>query len=52
MEAALVELYLRERLLSLDQGSPCIIHDREHDVPMLTRSDFEHVPLCLTKSGT
>lgn len=44
-------VYLRERLLSIDQGSPCIIDDGEHDVPMLTRSDFEHVPSCLTKSG-
>lgn len=39
-------LYIRERMVLLDHGSPWIINERDHDVPMLTLDDFAHEPLC------
>jgi hypothetical protein len=37
--------YIRERILTLDHGSPWIIDDRDHDVPMLSLDDFTEFPL-------
>lgn len=33
-------VYIRERTLVLDQGTPWIIDDTDHDVPMITIDDF------------
>lgn len=39
-------VYIRERTLVLDQGTPWIIDDTDHDVPMITIDDF-----CLTETS-
>lgn len=39
-------LYIRERMVLLDHGSPWLINERAHDVPMLTLDDFALDPLC------
>jgi hypothetical protein len=40
-------VFIRERTLALDQGTPWIIDDTDHDVPMITMDDF-----CLTETST
>lgn len=44
-------LYIRERMVLLDHGSPWIINERDHDVPLLTLGDFAHDPLCSEKNA-
>jgi hypothetical protein len=39
-------VFIRERTLILDQGTPWIIDDTDHDVPMITIDDF-----CLTETN-